>query len=96
MNRQKWHTIEVVVDRLVVDDGADANRFADSVEQAINLGNGVVQVSVVDGEELVFSERFALRPLRRELGRDRASHILLQQPPRRLPHLHRPGLQAGA
>ena len=59
LDRQKWHTIEVVVDRLVVNADADANRFTDSVEQAINLGSGVVQVSVVDGEELLFSERFA-------------------------------------
>ena len=59
LDRQKWHTIEVVVDRLVVNTDADVNRFTDSVEQAINLGSGVVQVSVVDGEELLFSERFA-------------------------------------
>ncbi len=59
LDRQKWHTIEVVVDRLVVNADADVNRFTDSVEQAINLGNGVVQVSVVDGDELLFSERFA-------------------------------------
>ena len=59
LDRQKWHTIEVVVDRLVVNADADVNRFTDSVEQAINLGSGVVQVSVVDGEELLFSERFA-------------------------------------
>ena len=48
-----------MVDRLVVNADADANRFTDSVEQSINLGSGVVQVSVVDGEELLFSERFA-------------------------------------
>ena len=59
LDRQKWHTIEVVVDRLVVNAEADVSRFTDSVEQAINLGSGVVQVSVVDGEELLFSERFA-------------------------------------
>ena len=59
LDRQKWHTIEVVVDRLVVNADADVNRFTDSVEQSINLGSGVVQVSVVDGEELLFSERFA-------------------------------------
>ena len=59
LDRQKWHTIEVVVDRLVVGEDADINRFTDSVEQAINLGGGVVQVSVVDGDELLFSERFA-------------------------------------
>ena len=59
LNRQKWHTIEVVVDRLVVGDSAEANRVADSVEQALKLGSGVVQVSVVDGEEFLFSEQFA-------------------------------------
>jgi excinuclease ABC subunit A len=59
LGRQKWHTIEVVVDRLVIGDSAEANRVADSVEQALKLGNGVVQVSVVDGEELLFSEQFA-------------------------------------
>ena len=59
LDRQKWHTIEVVVDRLVVNADADVNRFTDSVEQSINLGSGVVQVSVVDGDELLFSERFA-------------------------------------
>jgi len=59
LNRQKWHTIEVVVDRLVIGDSAETNRVADSVEQALKLGNGVVQVSVVDGEEFLFSEQFA-------------------------------------
>ncbi|MDA0988136.1 MAG: excinuclease ABC subunit UvrA [Chloroflexi bacterium] len=59
LNRQKWHTIEVVVDRLVIGDSAEVNRVADSVEQALKLGDGVVQVSVVDGEEFLFSEQFA-------------------------------------
>ena len=59
LNRQKWHTIEVVVDRLVIGDSAEVNRVADSVEQALKLGNGVVQISVVDGEEFLFSEQFA-------------------------------------
>ena len=59
LDRQKWHTIEVVVDRLVIGNSAEASRVADSVEQALKLGNGVVQVSVVDGEELLFSEQFA-------------------------------------
>jgi excinuclease ABC subunit A len=59
LDKQKWHTIEVVVDRLVIGDSAEASRVADSVEQALKLGNGVVQVSVVDGEELLFSEQFA-------------------------------------
>ena len=59
LNRQKWHTIEVVVDRLVIGDSAETGRVADSVEQALRLGKGVVQVSVVDGEEILYSEQFA-------------------------------------
>jgi excinuclease ABC subunit A len=59
LDRQKWHSIEVVVDRLVIGDSAEVNRVADSVEQALKLGKGVAQVSVVDGEELLFSEQFA-------------------------------------
>ncbi|MCC6627526.1 MAG: excinuclease ABC subunit UvrA [Chloroflexi bacterium] len=63
LQRYKQHTIEVVVDRLVVRRGEDAEgdrtRLVDSVEQALRLGSGVITVSVVDGEELVFSEKLA-------------------------------------
>jgi len=59
LDRKKWHTIEVVVDRLVISDGIEDNRIADSVEQSLKLGNGVVQVLVVDGDEFLFSEKFA-------------------------------------
>ncbi|MBF8267720.1 MAG: excinuclease subunit [Dehalococcoidia bacterium] len=59
LDRQRWHNIEVVVDRLVIGESAETNRVADSVEQALRLGKGVVQVSVAEGEELLFSEQFA-------------------------------------
>ena len=59
LDRQKWHTIEVVVDRLVIGDSAKSSRVTDSVETALKLSGGVVLVSVVDGEELLFSEEFA-------------------------------------
>ncbi|MBI4317939.1 MAG: excinuclease ABC subunit UvrA [Chloroflexi bacterium] len=66
LDKNKKHTIEVVVDRLVVrkaQDGEqsspDAARIADSTETALKLGSGVMLVSVVDGEELLFSEHFA-------------------------------------
>ncbi len=58
LDRYKNHTIEVVVDRLVVQEG-DATRIADSVEQALKLGQGTIVVGVVGGEELTFSEHFA-------------------------------------
>ena len=59
LNRQKWHYIEIVVDRLVVDEDMERIRVADSVETALSHGGGVALVDVQDGEELVFSEHFA-------------------------------------
>src|SRR5262245_24194928 len=65
LDKNRKHTIEVVVDRLIVRkrdpaaDGAVDNRMADSVEAALKLGGGVVQVTILDGPELLFSEHFA-------------------------------------
>jgi excinuclease ABC subunit A len=58
LEKNKKHTIEVVVDRLVVRDGID-QRLADSLETALKLGEGVVYVQIVGGEQLMFSENFA-------------------------------------
>jgi len=59
LEKNKKHSIEVVVDRLVVGQSGSQSRIADSVETALKLGAGVVLVSIVDGEELMFSEHFA-------------------------------------
>src|SRR5213593_3561484 len=56
--KMKKHTIEVVVDRLVMRE-ALGTRLADSLETALRLADGVVQVEVVDGPAFVFSERLA-------------------------------------
>jgi excinuclease ABC subunit A len=58
LDKKRKHTIAVVVDRLVVGDQV-RGRLADSLETALGLGEGMVWVDVVGGEELVFSERFA-------------------------------------
>jgi excinuclease ABC subunit A len=58
LDKYKKHSIEVVVDRLIIGQ-SDQSRIADSVETAIKLGAGVVLVSVDKGEELLFSEHFA-------------------------------------
>ncbi|MFC1942044.1 excinuclease ABC subunit UvrA [Chloroflexota bacterium] len=55
----KKHSIEAVVDRLVIGQSGSQSRLADSVETALKLGVGVVLISVIDGEELLFSEHFA-------------------------------------
>ena len=59
LNKQKWHYIEVVVDRLVIREDTELSRVSESVETALREGEGVVQAVVEDGEELIFSEQFA-------------------------------------
>jgi excinuclease ABC subunit A len=59
LDKNKRHSIEAVVDRLVIGQSGSQSRIADSVETALKLGAGVVLVSIVDGEELLFSEHFA-------------------------------------
>ncbi|MBU8880945.1 excinuclease ABC subunit UvrA [Bacillus sp. FJAT-29790] len=58
LEKNKKHSIEVIVDRIVVKEGA-ASRLADSMETALKLGNGKVLVDVIGEEELLFSENHA-------------------------------------
>ncbi len=58
LEKNKKHTIEVVIDRLIIREGI-RQRLADSLETALKLGEGVVYVQVVDGELLMFSQNFA-------------------------------------
>ena len=58
LDKRKNHTIEIVVDRLLVKPGIE-KRLANSVEIAMKLANGLVQVAVVDGEEHLYSSRLA-------------------------------------
>ena len=59
LDKHKWHYIEIVVDRLVVEQEMDISRVANSVETALREGDGVVQVLQDNGDNLVFSEHFA-------------------------------------
>lgn len=58
LDKNKNHTIEVVVDRLVVKDGIET-RLADSIETGLELADGNITVDVIDGEDLKFSENHA-------------------------------------
>jgi excinuclease ABC subunit A len=58
LDKKFKHTIEVVVDRLVMKPDL-RHRLTDSVETALALADGLVTVDVVDGEAQTFSERFA-------------------------------------
>ncbi len=59
LDKQKWHTIEIVVDRLVSGDSADVGRVTDSVETALRMAGGTVLVDVAGEDEMLFSEHFA-------------------------------------
>jgi excinuclease ABC subunit A len=59
LDKNKKHTVDVVVDRLQIEQNENASRLADSIETALKLGSGVVLVKVLDGEESLFSEHFA-------------------------------------
>ncbi len=67
LEKYKMHTIEAVVDRLVIHSpesvageiDPDRTRLADSVGTALKLGKGLVMISIIGGDEYVFSEHFA-------------------------------------
>ncbi|WP_155889452.1 excinuclease ABC subunit UvrA, partial [Solibacillus isronensis] len=58
LDKNKKHTIEVVVDRVVVKEGNET-RLSDSLEAALRIADGRVLVDVIDHEELLFSEHHA-------------------------------------
>jgi excinuclease ABC subunit A len=58
LDKNKQHTLEVVVDRLVLKAGIQS-RLADSLATALTLAEGIVRVEVVEGESLLFSEQHA-------------------------------------
>lgn len=58
LEKNKKHSIEVVIDRIVVKEGVAA-RLSDSLETALRLGEGRVMIDVIGQEELLFSEHHA-------------------------------------
>jgi excinuclease ABC subunit A len=58
LDRRKNHTIEIVVDRLLLKNGI-AQRLEQSIDTALKLTGGLVTIAVVGGEEHVYSEKLA-------------------------------------
>ncbi|HEX8475609.1 MAG TPA: excinuclease ABC subunit UvrA [Pyrinomonadaceae bacterium] len=58
LDKRRNHTIEAVVDRLLIKSGIN-ERLTESVRTALKLTGGAVLISVVDGEEKLYSERMA-------------------------------------
>ncbi|MBQ8087670.1 MAG: excinuclease ABC subunit UvrA [Clostridia bacterium] len=58
MAKTKKHTIEIVIDRLVIREDIH-QRLSDSLETAMRLSGGLVVINVVDGEDMLFSQNYA-------------------------------------
>lgn len=58
LEKNKKHTIEVIIDRLVVDESI-RSRLADSLEVASKLAGGLTVVNIINGEDLLFSQNYA-------------------------------------
>ena len=58
IDKNKKHTIEIIVDRLVIKDSIKS-RLTDSIETVTALTGGNVAVDVIDGEEMLFSQSYA-------------------------------------
>ncbi len=58
LDKRKNHTIEVVVDRLLMKNGV-RERLAESVKTALKLTSGAVLISIIDGDEKLYSEKMA-------------------------------------
>ncbi|MDQ0215937.1 excinuclease ABC subunit A [Oikeobacillus pervagus] len=58
LEKNRKHSIEVVVDRIVVKEGIES-RLADSLETSLKLGEGRVMIDIIGQEELLFSEHHA-------------------------------------
>lgn len=58
LDKNKKHTIEIVVDRIAVKEGLEL-RLTDSIETVMKLSGGLMVVDVIGGEEIHFSQNFA-------------------------------------
>ncbi|MBI2634026.1 MAG: excinuclease ABC subunit UvrA, partial [Parcubacteria group bacterium] len=69
IDKQKKHTLEIIIDRLILDKSLERSRVAEAVEQALKMGKGMMRVSKQQAADqnakkrlftdLLFSERFA-------------------------------------
>ena len=59
LEKNKKHSIEVVIDRIVIKEGIES-RLSDSIETALDLGDGKIIVDVIGKEELIFSANHAI------------------------------------
>ena len=92
LDKKFKHTIEVVVDRLVMKPDL-RTRLWQSIETATSLADGLVVIDVLDGEELTFSEKFAVSRARRGLPELQPRIFSFNSPHGACPRCHGLGAQ---
>ena len=88
LDKRRNHTIEVIVDRLLVKPGID-KRLEASIETATKLANGLVLISVVERRGTAVFAETGVRGMRGERAGTRAAVVFLQQPLRRVRGMRR-------
>ncbi|NBI07831.1 excinuclease ABC subunit UvrA [Senegalia massiliensis] len=58
LEKNKKHTIEIVVDRIIIKDNIE-KRLTDSIETSLDIGEGLVIINIIEGEDMLFSQNFA-------------------------------------
>ena len=89
LDKRKNHTIEVVVDRLLVKPGIQ-DRLQKSIDVATKLADGLVLIAVVNGEERLYSQKLACTECGTSIPGARAALVFLQQPLWRVRGVPRP------
>lgn len=59
LDKNKKHEIDAIIDRFIIGKDIERSRVADSVEKALKLGESILIISPKDGEDMIFSEKFA-------------------------------------
>jgi hypothetical protein len=93
LDKRRKHTVEAVVDRVVVKKGV-TSRVTESVETALKIGEGMLIAWTEDGGDRVYSllREDGVRGLRPLLPGAHAAELLVQQPPGHVRRVQRPGL----
>lgn len=58
LEKNKYHDIDIVIDRIIIKEKIES-RLADSLEIATNLSDGIAKINVIDGDDMIFSTKFA-------------------------------------
>ena len=90
LDRRRNHTIEVVVDRVIVRGGIE-RRLTESVDAALNLADDIVVINTLRGRRSAVLAAAGLRRLRPEHAGDDAARLLVQLAARRVPGMPGPG-----